>query len=46
MNEKQKNENKKQIVDLLNKKRANVSDLSDISFNSNENEVNNKKIKI
>ena len=45
MNEKQKNENKKQIGDLLNKKRANASDLSDISFNSNENEVNNKKNK-
>ena len=45
MNEKQKNENKKQIGELLNKKRMNVSDLSDISFNSNENEVINKKNK-
>ena len=45
INEKQKNENKKQIGDLLNKKRINVSDLSDISFNSNDNEVINKKNK-
>ena len=43
--EKQKNENKKQIGDLLNKKRVNISDLSDISFNSNDNEVINKKNK-
>jgi hypothetical protein len=45
INEKQKNENKKQINDLLNKKRVNVSDLSDISFNSNDIEVINKKNK-
>ena len=45
INEKQNNENKKQIGDLLNKKRINVSDLSDISFNSNDNEVINKENK-
>ena len=47
MNEKKKEENKKQIGNLLNKKRTSISDISDISFNSNsnDNEFNNKKNK-
>ena len=47
VNEKKKEENKKQVGNLLNKKRASISDLSDISFNSysNENEINIKKNK-
>ena len=47
VNEKKKEENKKQVGNLLNKKRASISDLSDISFNSysNENEFNIKKNK-
>ena len=45
MNEKKNEENKKQICSLLSKKRGSISNLSDISFNSNDNEFYNKKNK-
>ena len=38
LNEKERQGDKNQIEDLLKKKRTNVSDLSDISFNSNSND--------
>jgi len=46
-NVKEIKEDKKQIGDLLHKKRTNISDLSDISFNSNsnDNEIITKKNK-
>lgn len=45
ISEKNKEENKSKINLFLNKKRGNISNLSDISFNSNENEFNNRKSK-
>lgn len=45
VNKEKNEENKNSFYSFLNKKRGSISNLSDISGNSNDNEYNNKKIK-